>query len=996
MRLGCRTCLVTALLATAVLAADAPSPLNRPDVQQARRLLQAHPWLVSAEVDAKFTEVIASQYEAGEMPGVAVFSACRGLLRRCRSSGVEEALALQPGWPLSSQGSLTQLLACLSKRVPADQLILRAQAALDDVDAESEPDIYGLIRYQLGLGYQERAEPGSPMALDLTIGHFKAALDAWQRQNRRFGKGLIGQAQHNLGRLYWRRQHGNRSQDIETALGWLHKTLENALVLLGDAYLHRVQGERLRNIEQAITYYEQALKQRDEKQHLPETEECWGHWADIEHNLAVAYRTRLFGDRSLNYERARELAEHALSFFDRQRRPEDWSRTAAELATIYNYRQQGDRNANLETAIEYARQALEVYHLDSHPRQWAQVQLTLGNLYCDRISGARAWNDLQAMRCFRRILKRCDRKAEPLHWAQTMNNLGTVYDRHSRCAGRAYRTAIECYRQALQVYTPETLPDKTLPTARNLGALYFRFGEWREAVQGYQIARTAGEALYHQALTEAGKRAEIGEQGEVTHRLAYALAREGNLRQAVVELERGRARLLAETLARERIVSGQTGTQERAAYEQAAGKVRDLQNRLRAAELVTGQADQARGTDRFFMETAEELVSANQELERALAAMRQVPGFEDLLAEPEFGDVEKTLQPAAPLVYLVITSAGGLALVVHPGNIEAIWLNGLTDQALLERVQRWFQAYALYRQATGVYPREQDSLISARRAWFAILEDTTRWLWDAAMGPLVARLQALGHDQATLIPTGLLALLPLHAAWHQEVNGSSRRYVLDDVALAYAPSARVLTYAQQMAAAPGERLFVADNPDGTLRYAAQEVAAVEGYFSDRWVARGEQATRSTALNALPKCDVYHFACHGYNDWQTPLKSALWMFGGVPLTVNDVLSADKPIQARLAFLSACETGLIGADLPDEVVGWASSFIQARAAGVVSTLWPVADESTAQLAERFYEGWKGQGMAPLQALVAAQQWLRDEAEGGRWAHPHYWAAFTLSGT
>ena|GEM_PF-4619440 len=64
-------------------------------------------------------------------------------------------------------------------------------------------------------------------------------------------------------------------------------------------------------------------------------------------------------------------------------------------------------------------------------------------------------------------------------------------------------------------------------------------------------------------------------------------------------------------------------------------------------------------------------------------------------------------------------------------------------------------------------------------------------------------------------------------------------------------------------------------------------------------------------------------------------------------------------------------------------------------LASTLWAVNDQSTALLAERFYRHWKGDGMAPPEALAAAQRWLRDEADGGRWAHPHYWAGFTLTG-
>jgi CHAT domain-containing protein len=57
--------------------------------------------------------------------------------------------------------------------------------------------------------------------------------------------------------------------------------------------------------------------------------------------------------------------------------------------------------------------------------------------------------------------------------------------------------------------------------------------------------------------------------------------------------------------------------------------------------------------------------------------------------------------------------------------------------------------------------------------------------------------------------------------------------------------------------------------------------------------------------------------------------------------------------------------------------------------------VNEVSTAKLVEKFYALWKGEGLPPAVALNAAQRWLRDEADGGRWSHPFFWAAFTLTG-
>ena len=86
-----------------------------------------------------------------------------------------------------------------------------------------------------------------------------------------------------------------------------------------------------------------------------------------------------------------------------------------------------------------------------------------------------------------------------------------------------------------------------------------------------------------------------------------------------------------------------------------------------------------------------------------------------------------------------------------------------------------------------------------------------------------------------------------------------------------------------------------------------------------------------------------------------------------LTVADLLDKRLP-GARLATLSACETGVVGTNLPDEVVALPTAFTQAGFAGVVASLWSVADVSTAMLMERFYRLWREEGRTPAQALRA----------------------------
>ena len=120
----------------------------------------------------------------------------------------------------------------------------------------------------------------------------------------------------------------------------------------------------------------------------------------------------------------------------------------------------------------------------------------------------------------------------------------------------------------------------------------------------------------------------------------------------------------------------------------------------------------------------------------------------------------------------------------------------------------------------------------------------------------------------------------------------------------------------------------------------------------------------------------HFACHGHYDWAEPMRSALQLAKGEPLSLAQVMGEVQFDRTQLVALSACETGI--SDIratPDEYVGLPAGFLLAGAPAVVSTLWAVNDLSTALLMGRFYAllfDGRHDGAA---ALAEAQRWLRD---------------------
>jgi CHAT domain-containing protein len=257
------------------------------------------------------------------------------------------------------------------------------------------------------------------------------------------------------------------------------------------------------------------------------------------------------------------------------------------------------------------------------------------------------------------------------------------------------------------------------------------------------------------------------------------------------------------------------------------------------------------------------------------------------------------------------------------------------------------------------------------------------------MEPLLLVLAEAGVQAAALVTTGQLGLLPLHAAWTPDTSRpTGRRYALDYLDLSYTPNARTLAWSRVLAGqARADELLAIQDPQpvtgDALPAARLEVDAARSYFPAAKVLRHGHATRPTVLAELAGASVVHLACHGISHPDAPLDSAFIMADDQPLSLRDLLDQRlaKPPSAglRLAVASACETATIGTGLPDEVVSLSSAFLQAGVAGVIASLWEVADLGTAMLMARFYELWRVNGWPPARALRVAQAWLRDTTNG-----------------
>lgn len=96
--------------------------------------------------------------------------------------------------------------------------------------------------------------------------------------------------------------------------------------------------------------------------------------------------------------------------------------------------------------------------------------------------------------------------------------------------------------------------------------------------------------------------------------------------------------------------------------------------------------------------------------------------------------------------------------------------------------------------------------------------------------------------------------------------------------------------------------------------------------------------------------IIHFAGHGRYDDNLPDESAL-IFSEGELVASDVPS---PLRGSpIVYSNACESGLGRAT--EELSSWsglAAAFVQAGAVNYIGSLWPIYDESSLRVAERFY--------------------------------------------
>ena len=302
---------------------------------------------------------------------------------------------------------------------------------------------------------------------------------------------------------------------------------------------------------------------------------------------------------------------------------------------------------------------------------------------------------------------------------------------------------------------------------------------------------------------------------------------------------------------------------------------------------------------------------------------------------------------------------------------------------------------------------------------FREYEDRGRYLEKKLIQPF--KHQFGNISRLCIIPHAVLHYLPFQALITSSAD-KTPKFLVEQYPILYAPSASVLFSARQRPRSSKKRLLAVGSPPYLTRvingntmgeleklpFAAQEIKQVSALFIDKQIFLDTDATETAVKVNINQSDILLFSTHGKLMRQAPLESTLFFNKDIQndgrLTVAEIEGLQN--RADLVVLSACEAGLLvgrqGMDTQlahavfppgDDLFGLQRAFLASGTRSVISTLWSVSDESTAELVTTFFRAYKKNGMDKAASLRTAQINLMKTKK--EWRHPFFWAPFILSG-
>ena len=889
----------------------------------------------------------------------------------------------------------------------------------------------------------------------LNQGNFAQALEDFQKSLALYealgDKARIAIVLNNIGLVH--RNQGNYAQALEYSQKSLalSEALGNkdgiARTLNSIGVIHYLQG----NYEQALEIYQKSLAMR----------EALGDNAGIAITLTNIGRVHYSQG---NYVQALETYQRSLPLYEAIGSKDGIARTLVNIGNV----QYGQ--GNYAQALETHQKSLAMSEALGDKAEIAIALSNIGNVHSAQ------GNQTQALEYYQKSLAMSEALGDKANVSGTLNNIGGVH-----LAQGNYTQALEYYQKSLALSEVLGNKDGVARTLNNIAIVHHEQGNYQQAMEIYQKSLAMREALgdkagvsttlaamgnasrlqgnYPQALDFAGRAAVLAKQFDYPDEFWRAQNEIGQSCRALNQLALARQAFdeaigAIETL-RAQVAGGEQEQQrffeDKLTSYQAMVELLVVQEQPSAALAYAERAKARVLLDVLHsghINVNKALTAAEQEREQGfnnhLVSLNTQITRENLRSQPDSArlkDLKAQLQKAR-LDYEAFQTglyAAHPELKTQRGEVETLTLEQaralLPDRrsALLEYVVTDDRTYLFA--LTGndelkVYPLAiKEKELGARIAQFretlangsAGFRQPASELYDLLLKPAAAQLQ--GRTSLIIVPDGALWELPF-----QTLQPGPNRYLIEDSAIAYAPSLTVLREMNKLRErkkdstdsltllafgdpALGEQTItrvkavLMDEKLKPLPEAERQVNAIKQIYgaAKSKVYIGAEATEAHAKAEAGSYRILHLATHGILNDSSPMYSYLQLAQAEGDSKEDGLLEAWEIMklnlnADLVVLSACDTarGRVGAG--EGMIGLSWAFFVAGSPTSILSQWKVDSASTTELMVEFHRQLKAQMANPGDRFSAARALREAELKllrSEKYRHPFYWAGFVVTG-
>jgi tetratricopeptide (TPR) repeat protein len=362
----------------------------------------------------------------------------------------------------------------------------------------------------------------------------------------------------------------NRADDLDGAIEAFRAALEvsvsgaqaaGVLMHLGLAFGERIHGDRADNVETALAVLGDALAELDGS--ADEDDELR---AKILTNLSVFLGRSEREDRAAVAREATELCREALRVRSPERNADDWAYSQLNLGDALQdlsglgEGDEAEARAAVQAVLDHAGEIRNPALVGSAHQALGRMDLASTRRSAEDYVDADEAEALDqepdptpALRAARAHLEAARDLIgnDPIRRARVLHSLSDILDDLGESDA-----AIEAEREALTVLRPTTVPDGCKDAAWHLGSLLADREDWQGSAAAMREAVEAAELAFHARLDTSAREREARSTGNLHRWAAYAIARVGDVRGAAVVLDAGRGREIGRRLGGDTALDG--------------------------------------------------------------------------------------------------------------------------------------------------------------------------------------------------------------------------------------------------------------------------------------------------------------------------------------------------------------------------------------------------------------------------------------------------------